>query len=139
MQTKVSEQLSELLQSKEPSDYVDVIVELHQTDEDEASGQGGAPLTRNERITQSKDRFDRRIVPLQETIRKIGGEITGQAWINETLRVRVPADKVKLLSDDDDVAKVDIPHPLTRDATAQPDVTTERDKTAHHNTTVQRD
>lgn len=112
MEAKLTEQLSEVLQSKDASDLIDVIVELYPSAEDEAA----APQTRSERIAQSKSAFNRKIIPLEETIKSIGGEITGQAWINETLRARVPADKVSLLSDHEEVAKLDIPHPLVRDA-----------------------
>jgi hypothetical protein len=109
--TKLSEQVTQLLQSKDASDFVDVIVELQHSDEDDAA----APQTRNERIAYLKEAFNRRIAPLKETIKSIGGEITEQAWINQTLRVRVPADKINLLSDHDEVAKLDLPRPLERD------------------------
>jgi hypothetical protein len=112
MEAKLSEQLVQLLQSKQPSDIVDVIVELYPGEKDETA----AVQTRNERIAQSKEAFNRKIVPLEETIKRIAGEITGRAWINDTVRVRVRADTVSLLSGHDEVAKLDTPHPLTRDA-----------------------
>jgi hypothetical protein len=111
MSAKLSEQLSEVLQSKQASDLIDVIIEFHRTEKLEPA----TPQTRNERIAHLKEVFNRRIVPLEEIIKTIGGEITGQAWINQTVRVRVPADKVSLLSNYDEVAKLDVPHPLVRD------------------------
>ena len=112
MEAKLTQQLSEVLQSKQASDLVEVIVELYRTEKLEPA----TPQTRNERIAHLKEAFNRRIAPLEETIKTIGGEITGRAWINQTVRVRVPADKVSLLSDYDEVAKLDVPHPLVRDA-----------------------
>jgi len=113
MEAKLTEQLSEVLQAKDASDLVDVIVELYRTEKNEPA----IPQTRNERIAHLKEAFNRKIVPLEETIKTIGGEITGQAWINQTVRARLPADKVSLLSDHDEVAKLDVPHPLMRDKT----------------------
>ena len=112
METKLTEQLSEVLQSKDASDLVDIIVELYRTGKNEAE----IPQTRNERIAHLKEAFNRKIGPLEGTIKSIGGEIRGQAWINQTLQVRVPADKVCLLSEHDEVAKLDVPHPIVRDA-----------------------
>ena len=111
MEPKLTRQLNQVLQSKDPSDFVEVIVELYPSEEPQTT----APLTRDEKIAQSKAAFEKKIGPLEQTIKSIGGEITGQAWINETLRVRVPADKVGSLSDLDDVAKLDVPHSLIPD------------------------
>lgn len=112
MEAKLSEQLGRLLQSKSASDLIEVIVELYPSDEPEpVTGQ-----TRSEQIAQSKAAFNRKIVPLEETIKSCGGEITGVAWINETVRARVPADKLSLLADHDEVAKIDLPRPLVPDA-----------------------
>lgn len=111
MQAKLSEQLDQLIQSTEASDLIEVIVELYPSNEPEAVGE-----TRSERIAQSKAAFSRKIAPLEETIKSIGGEITGEAWINETIRARVPANKVSLLCDHDEVAKLDVPHQLVPDA-----------------------
>ena len=111
MEAKVSEQLNQVLESKAASDFVDVIIELHPAEEDDAT----AAQTRTERIAYAKEAFDRKIVPLEATIKTLGGEITGRAWINDTVRVRVPADKVNLLSGQEEIAKLDVPHSLVRD------------------------
>ena len=111
MESKLSEQLAQHLQSTGTSELLDVIIELHQKKEAEAT----PSQSRTERIANLKETFSRKIAPLEETIRQIGGEVTGQAWINQTLRVRVPADKVKLLSAYDQIAKLDLPHLLKRD------------------------
>jgi len=111
MEAKISEQLRQLIQSTNASDYVDVIIELHHDQEDDAV----EPQTRDQRIAHLKETFSRKIIPLQEKIQGIGGEVTGQAWINQTLRVRVSADKISLLRDHDEVARLDVPHSLERD------------------------
>jgi hypothetical protein len=111
MEAKLSEQLRQLLQSKDASELVDVIVELHHDEEDNAE----TPQTRNQRIVHLKETLNRKLVPLQETIQSIGGEVTGQVWLNQTLRVRLPADKVGLLCDHDEVARLDVTHSLQRD------------------------
>ena len=111
MEAKLSEQLRQLLQSKGASELVDVIVELHESEQPKAA----APQTRSQRIDHLKETFNRKVVPIQETVRSSGGEVTGEAWINQTVRVRLPADKVTLLCDHDEVARLDVPRVLKSD------------------------
>jgi hypothetical protein len=49
---------------------------------------------------------------VEEAVRNAGGEVTGHAWINQTVRARVPADRVKELSEHERVAVLDAPHPI---------------------------
>ena len=112
MESKLSEQLAQHLQFTDASDLLDVIIELHQNKDTEAPEN----QSRTERIANLKESFSRNVAPLEETIRSIGGEVTGQAWLNQTLRVRLPADKIRLLSDYDQVAKLDLPHLLKRES-----------------------
>ena len=111
METKLSDQLRQLLQSTDASQLVDVVVELYHDPTLEAV----APQNRSQRIAHLKESLSRKAVPLQETLKSIGGEVTGEVWLNQTLRVRLPADKVSLLSDQDEVAKLDVEHQLERD------------------------
>lgn len=111
MEAKLTEQLHQLLESANASDLVDVIVELHDDGELEAA----EPQTKSQRIAHLKETFNRKVVPLQETVKSIGGEVTEEAWINQTLHVRVRADQVNLLGAHDEVATLDVPRPLSRD------------------------
>ena len=111
METKLSEPLRQLLQTTDASNLVDVIVELHRGEQHEAP----ARRTRDQHIAHLQEALNRKIGPLEEIVRSIGGEITGKVWLNQTLRVRLPADKISLLSDHDEVAKLDVPHLIKRD------------------------
>lgn len=111
MGNKLSEQLTQNLDEKDPSGLLDVVIELHGGVE---AGKN-ATQSRADRIAALKESFNRSAAPVEEAVRKVGGEVTGHAWINQTLRARVPADKVKQLSEHDRVAKLDIPHPIERD------------------------
>jgi hypothetical protein len=111
MEARLNEELLQVLESMDAAELVDVIVEVR-----EGEGREPAPpQTRNQRIAHLKETFRRKIVPLQEAIRSIGGEVTGEAWLNQTLRVRLPAGNVSRLCDHDEVASLDVPHALERD------------------------
>jgi hypothetical protein len=53
--------------------------------------------------------------PVAEAIAGLGGEVKGEAWINSTLRARVPAASLGDLSELEPVAALDVPHQLTPD------------------------
>src|SRR5947207_1760158 len=110
MESKMSEQLTEHLRGKGESGLLDLVVELHQSDREAT-----APQSQTENIAALKETFSRNVARLEETVRRIGGEVTGRAWINQTIRVRAPADKIDQISSHDEVAKIDLPHTLERD------------------------
>jgi hypothetical protein len=108
---KVTEQLRKELERSEASDMVDVVIELRA----ESGPRAQQAQTRAEKIATLKDNFIRDLAPVEQAVRNAGGELTGQAWINRTVRARVPTDCVKQLSEHDQVAKVDLPHALEHD------------------------
>lgn len=115
MTFKVSRNLAERLKEANASDEVEIILELHPPSEPETAKESGH-LSRSEMIAAKKEAFSRSVTPIEETIRKLGGEITGRAWINQTVRARVPAQSVEELSGREEVAALDTPNPLKREA-----------------------
>jgi hypothetical protein len=114
MTVKLRSNLAEQLKKADASDLLEIILELHPQAE---SPPTAAPKTRSrsEKIAAKKEAFSRNVAPVEEAIRKVGGEITGLAWINQTVRARVPAQGVKELSEHEKVAALDIPHPVKLD------------------------
>ena len=111
MGSKVTEQLLEALEKSDASELVDVVIELRPENEPKAQ----QPQSRAEKIATLKENFMRDLAPIEEAVRNAGGELTGQAWINRTVRARVPTDCVKQLSEQEQIAKVDVPHAIKQD------------------------
>ena len=109
--SKVSEQLLEKLEKPDAEKMLDVVIELHSEDEPQTK----AVQSRSEKIAALKENFLRDVAPVEKAVRSVGGELTGQAWINRTVRARVPIDRVKTLSEQDQIAKVDVPHKIEPD------------------------
>jgi hypothetical protein len=112
MAVGLSPELNEELTKTGSSDLVEVVLELHRRD---TSAQAAAGGLRSEKIAALKESFNRDADPVEEMIRSVGGEVTGRAWINQTVRARVPAQKIKQLAAHEKVRTVDLPHPLTPD------------------------
>ncbi len=66
-------------------------------------------------IAELKASFSRLARPVAEHIARLGGEITGEAWINQTLKARLPAERIPQLSHLAHVGTVDVPHRITLD------------------------
>jgi hypothetical protein len=111
MTTKLSEQLHEQLEHPDVTGMLEVIIELHDRDEPAAS----ETQSRQEKIAAWKEGFDREVVPVEEAVKSVGGELTGRAWINRTVRARVPADRLEKLAAQHQIAKIDIPHKIEPD------------------------
>jgi hypothetical protein len=109
MSAKISEKLNEKLDATVKSDLLDVIIELYPHTESAAAAH---IQSRNEKIAAMKEAFTRNAGPVEEAVRNIGGEVTGHAWINQTVRARVPADRVRELCEHERVAVLDAPHPI---------------------------
>lgn len=113
MPVKLSAELSDELEKIDSSELLDVILELR-SDSRPETAQG--VNSRREKVAALKEAFERNLAPVEEVVRKAGGEIMGSAWINQTVRARVPAKNVKELSEHDKIIAVDIPHALTPDS-----------------------
>ena len=119
MADKLKSTLAAQLKKVSASDLVDVVLELHpHADLPPESGATtraarAAPQSRAEKIAAKKSAFDRSVAGVEEAVRKAGGEITGRAWINQTVRARVPAAAVEQLCRHERVAAVDAPGRLS--------------------------
>jgi hypothetical protein len=82
---------------------IDVIVELENRGGEETGVEG------------LKAAFSASAAPVAERIANLGGEVTGEAWINQTVRARVPAKHVDQIADLDEVSVVDVPRALEAD------------------------
>lgn len=82
---------------------LDVVVELS-PDSTEASS---AP--------EMRKAFEKDVAPVSELISRCGGEVTDTAWLNRTLRAKVPAASVPRIEDLGVVAALDVPHRITRE------------------------
>lgn len=104
---KITPRLSAALASgaAESGATVDVVVEL----EPLAVPPG---TNRQARIDTMKERFQGDLDAITRQIDDAGGEVTGGAWINRTVRGRVPMDKVRSIASDDTVVRIDLPSSL---------------------------
>jgi hypothetical protein len=114
MTLKLTSNLAEQLRKAGASDLLDIILELHPQAESAATAAPGNG-SRSEKIAAKKEAFTRSVASVEEAIRKAGGEITGLAWINQTVRARVPAERIRELSEHDKIAALDIPHLIKSD------------------------
>jgi len=49
---------------------------------------------------------------VEQAVGEAGGEVTGTAWINQTMRVRVPRNSLATLSELEIVTSLDLPNKL---------------------------
>ena len=87
-------------------DLVELVVELERV----ASAEAG--LSRAAKIAAHKDAFERQSAPVAAAITEAGGEVVGRAWINQTLKARVPRHAVETVARLDEVAQVEAPRRL---------------------------
>ena len=83
--------------------FLDVVVEL----EHDTAPAGSMP--------EAKRAFVERVRPIESVINDAGGEVLGAAWINSTVRARVPAAHLQRLTGLDSVAGVGVPRRLKLD------------------------
>lgn len=101
--TIVTPELEQLAGSQEADDMLDIVVELEQ---DPAAAQS---------VEQMQESFGRMKEPVDRTISELGGTVMGEAWINHTLRARIPARGLPDLSQVATVWALDVPHKLEAD------------------------
>lgn len=89
-------------------DSLDVVLELQQA---------GAQSTgsRAEKIAHQKANFKNVAEPVKAMVVQSGGTVEGEAWINCTIKARVPAKALKRLREIDGVLKIDVPHTISRE------------------------
>ena len=104
---KMTPDLKAQLTEAEAAEDLEVVLELQSQSQETA-----APRSRGEAIALRKEAFSHDVVPVEEAVTKVGGEVVGHAWINQTVRARVPAHGLEQLSELDEVAVLDVPHTL---------------------------
>lgn len=108
---KLTRGLAERAERCPGGELLDVVVELHP-----AAGTHEGAASRAERVSRAREAFQREAAPVESTIQALGGEVLGTAWINQTLRARVPAEALPRLASLDAVTALDLPHALERDS-----------------------
>jgi hypothetical protein len=109
--SKLTRQLEESLHGKAHDAFVDIIVEL------DAPPPAAPPrgASRAAKATAHRERFLEIAAPVERRIQSLGGEVIEHAWINQTLRARIPVGMVDRLVDAEGVASIDVPERITRD------------------------
>ncbi len=108
MSAKVTPELAQTLDSASEQGLVDVVVEL---EPDEAPDEPAGD--RATKVAHRKRRFEEHATPVHALIESLGGEVVDKAWINRTIRARMPARAVPELAQAGAIASLDEPHRLT--------------------------
>ena len=90
------------------NDAVDLVLELQQ-------GAIAAVGDRAERIARQKASFQALADGVKAIVLQSGGTVEGEAWINCTIKARVPARAIQRLKEADGVVTIDLPRQLHRD------------------------
>jgi hypothetical protein len=98
---KITPELESRAREEDDDALVEVVVELAEPSSEQAS------------MDELKAAFRESAEPVAEAIAGLGGEVQGEAWINRTLKARVPARGLSDLSNIETVAALDVPHGLT--------------------------
>jgi len=106
---KLTPHLTTRLTDAADDDILDVVLELDPKSTESAVG---AQQSRSEEIALRKEIFSNEVVPVEQTIHEVGGEVVDRAWINQTVLARVPARGVEQLSELEKVAALDVPRTL---------------------------
>jgi len=104
--------LIERLEAAAGDPLIDVILEVHAQPAAEPATRA---LSRTEAIAATKQRFSEAAAPVEQHVMKLGGEILERAWINGSIRARVPVSSIRQLADAEGIASIDVPHTLTRE------------------------
>ena len=108
MHPRVTSALEEQINSVNPAEMLDVVVELD----------GGAGEISD--VSAAKQAFRIVAEPIIEAISDLNGEIRNRAWINHTLRARVLAQDIPAIADLESVVAIDVAHMIGHDAVHEP-------------------
>jgi hypothetical protein len=108
---KISNSLSESLREADADESIDLVVEVGGAGVAEPPGLGRA-----EKIAARKAAFAQSAEPVAQEIRRLGGEVIGQAWINGSIRARVAKRMIPALSEESRVTRLDRPRIIQADA-----------------------
>ena len=107
----ITEPLEALIAASDPDEDVVIVVELTPA----PARRSIAAQSRQEQIAERRTAFEQQLSPVERAIRDAGGEVLDHAWINGTMKARVPAHAVRALTGLGDVECVDVEHRLRRD------------------------
>lgn len=111
MASKVSRSLAGQVVYQADEEPVDVVVELR-------AHPRVTDGSRAERIARVKTAFEHEAGPVRRAIEELGGEVLESAWVNNTLRTRVPKRALQQLEEDDRVASLDSTRTLEAEASS---------------------
>jgi hypothetical protein len=106
--TKLTPRLRQELGAVDESSQVEVIVELQPVEMPKAA-------SRQERMAAMREGFERELRPVAEKIIEAGGEVLETAWLNQTVRSRIPAREVLHVAEHETVSGIDLPRKLEPD------------------------
>jgi hypothetical protein len=106
---KLSPELAAQLASAGPDELIDVIFEM-----EEPMGED-AGQDRSTRIAARKRTFTEASGPVETLVEDLGGIVVDRAWINRTLRARVPAGQLDALARAEGVRRIDVPRRIEPD------------------------
>ena len=109
---KVTPDLASRIEVTDDECLVDVVVELEAPPVPSAVPSGDRAAA----IAELKETFRAAADPVIRLVVALGGEVLGEAWLNRTLRVRVPASAIAELSAASGVSAVDIPRRIEAEA-----------------------
>jgi hypothetical protein len=104
--TKFTPELSARAAGVGDDQPLDVVIELGH-EGDVAAGRGSIDVRR--------DAFEQEARPLQQAVVAAGGQVLATAWLNRTLKARVPKGSLRALSELQMVKALDVPHGLRPD------------------------
>jgi hypothetical protein len=106
---KITALLNDYLNHSQPKGKIEVIIELTRID---TEAMRDADTPRNAKIATMKDAFQKELQPVQEAILDAGGDVVDCAWINQTVKARIPAANIYTLVNLDAVTAIDLPRKL---------------------------
>ena len=107
---KVTANLRQRLAATREGDSLEVVVEVGKKAAAEPP-----PGDRAQKIAAMKQSFSVSAEPIEKAIESSGGTVIDRAWINQSLKVRLPREAVEALSEREDVERVDTPRSIQPD------------------------
>lgn len=108
---KISSGLKDYLKKASDENHVEVVVELTPLPAD--TGAQGA--TRSAKIASYQQAFAESLQPVKELILRQGGDVLDSAWVNQTVKAKLPVSSLSQLAQLNQVTAIDLPHTLSAD------------------------
>lgn len=106
---KISGSLENYLSKNKLSD-VEVVIELNPV-----NFQTHTSVSQKEKMAIVKEAFNKAIKPLEKIINNKGGNILHSAWINQTIKARIPTQFISDLANENSVATIDLPRSISKE------------------------